>query len=101
MDRRFAEPDQPAPPLEAAEPAPGIETTTDEDALLGRADDRARRREYAAALELYLAASLMALDKRGAAEGSRGPHQRRVRPGVRGARRRSPPCGASSARSTG
>ncbi len=70
-DKRLAEPYEAARSIEAAEPAAEIETTTDEDALLGRADDRARRREYAAALELYLAASLMALDKRGAVKMSK------------------------------
>jgi hypothetical protein len=39
---------------------------TDEDALLARAGELARRGENAAALQLYLAASLRALDKRGA-----------------------------------
>lgn len=70
-DSRLADPDQAPPPSAAGQPAAEIETTTDEGALLGRADDRARRREYAAALELYLAASLMALDKRGAVKVSK------------------------------
>jgi hypothetical protein len=45
--------------------------STDEEALLARADDLARRGENGHALQLYLAASLRALDKRGALRLSR------------------------------
>jgi hypothetical protein len=59
------EPDDDAEPAQpdAVPPPPPI---TDEEALLARADELARSGEGAAALELYLAASLRALDKRGA-----------------------------------
>ncbi len=50
----------------AAEPLAELVATSDEEALLARADELAAHGEYAAALQLYLAASLRALDKRGA-----------------------------------
>jgi hypothetical protein len=51
-----------------AEPVPLAElvATSDEQALLASADELVARGEYAAALQLYLAAGLRALDKRGA-----------------------------------
>lgn len=49
-----------------AEPMVDIVASSDEEALLARADELAARGEYAAALQLYLAAGLRALDKRGA-----------------------------------
>jgi len=65
-DRQLAEP-APAPSAapEAA-PAVDIPATTDEELLLRRADELSHRGDYAAALQTYLAASLRALDKRGA-----------------------------------
>jgi hypothetical protein len=45
---------------------PEMEPTTDEDALLARADEQLGRRAFDVALELYLAASLVSLDRRGA-----------------------------------
>jgi hypothetical protein len=59
---------EPAPraPARADAPEPAPLPTTDEEALLHRAAQLAARGENAAALELYLAASLRALDKRGA-----------------------------------
>jgi hypothetical protein len=48
------------------EVAPELPTTTDEEALLARAGELARQGHYAEALQTYLAASLRALDKRGA-----------------------------------
>jgi hypothetical protein len=65
-DRRLADPDAHPPAEAVAEPPGEVESATDEETLLGRAEERTRRGEYAAALELYLAASLLALDKRGA-----------------------------------
>lgn len=63
----------------AAEPSEGREKKTkpdtaaieiasnaDEEALLRGAEDRARRGDYGAALQIYLAAALRSLDKRGA-----------------------------------
>ena len=47
-------------------PASELPATTDEEVLLARADDVARTGHFALALQLYLAASLRALDKRGA-----------------------------------
>ncbi len=58
-----------AVPREAAkadDAAPEDPAISDEEALLARAADLAARGENGAALELYLAASLRALDKRGA-----------------------------------
>jgi hypothetical protein len=52
-------------PSSAAESAAAIETT-DEDELLALADDHARKGRLGAALQLYLAACLRALDRRGA-----------------------------------
>jgi hypothetical protein len=54
------------PSVTAAEPLAEIVATGDEEALLARADELAARGEYGAALQLYLAAGLRALDKRGA-----------------------------------
>lgn len=48
------------------EPLAELVATSDEEALLARADELAGRGEYGAALQLYLAAGLRALDKRGA-----------------------------------
>lgn len=65
--RKLAEPDtMPRPATERVDVDVDIVTTTDEDVLLERAAAHARRAEYAIALQLYLAASLRALDKRGA-----------------------------------
>lgn len=52
----------------AAVPGPLAELVSgsDEETLLARADELAARGEYGAALQLYLAAGLRALDKRGA-----------------------------------
>lgn len=46
--------------------APAPTVTTDEEALLAQAGERAKRGENEAALQLYLAAALRALDRRGA-----------------------------------
>jgi hypothetical protein len=54
-------------PLPAEQPFVfALPTTTDEEALLARANELARAGQFAAALQHYLAASLRALDKRGA-----------------------------------
>ena len=67
-DRQLA--DQPAAPnvavLVALKPAPEPELISDAEAALREADEHARRGELARALSLYLAASLAALDRRGA-----------------------------------
>ncbi len=65
--RKLAEPDTvPTPATVRADVDTDVVTTTDEDVLLERAAAHARRGEYAIALQLYLAASLRALDKLGA-----------------------------------
>jgi hypothetical protein len=58
--------DAPTRATRGADPDVEVLATTDEDVLLERADDHSNRGEYAIALQLYLAASLRALDKRGA-----------------------------------
>jgi hypothetical protein len=59
-----AEKDRPSAKTE--EPVLDLPSTTDEEVLLARANELARGGQYAPALQLYLAASLRALDKRGA-----------------------------------
>jgi hypothetical protein len=54
------------PATATAEPLAEIVATGDEESLLVRADELAARGQYGAALQLYLAAGLRALDKRGA-----------------------------------
>jgi hypothetical protein len=54
------------PDAKAEERPVELPMTTDEEALLARANELARSGQYAPALQLYLAASLRALDKRGA-----------------------------------
>lgn len=67
-DRQLA--DRPAEPnvalVVAKKPTPEPERITDAEAALREADDHARRGELTRALGLYLAASLAALDRRGA-----------------------------------
>jgi hypothetical protein len=66
--RREERPKTEEPRRLPAADAPVIElpTTTDEEALLSRALELARAGHYGAALQVYLLASLRALDKRGA-----------------------------------
>jgi hypothetical protein len=54
------------PSVAGAEPLAELVAASDEEPLLARAEELAARGEYAAALQLYLAAGLRALDKRGA-----------------------------------
>jgi hypothetical protein len=54
------------PASKADEPISVLPMMTDEEVLLARGDELARAGHYAAALQHYLAASLRALDKRGA-----------------------------------
>ncbi|HEX8796659.1 MAG TPA: DUF4129 domain-containing protein [Polyangiaceae bacterium] len=54
------------PSAAAPERLAELVASSDEEALLARADELAARGEYGAALQLYLAAGLRALDKRGA-----------------------------------
>jgi hypothetical protein len=54
------------PATKADEPISVLPMMTDEEVLLARGDELARAGHYAAALQHYLAASLRALDKRGA-----------------------------------
>jgi hypothetical protein len=63
-DRALSEPERRAAPV----PAKAIEeeVITDEELLLRRAEQLMKGAEYAAAIQLFLAASLRALDKRGA-----------------------------------
>lgn len=63
-DKALADPpdDEPSPRTAAVD----VPATIDEDDLLGRAHSHALRGQNAIALQLYLAASLRALDKRGA-----------------------------------
>ena len=63
-DARAKKADKPS--VATAEPLAELVATSDEEALLSRADELAARGEYGAALQLYLAAGLRALDKRGA-----------------------------------
>ena len=63
-DARAKKADKPS--VAAIEPLAELVATSDEDALLARADELAAHGEYGAALQLYLAAGLRALDKRGA-----------------------------------
>jgi hypothetical protein len=66
-DKALAEPVREKPTVEQDLPmAELLPTTSDEDVILRRAEEHARRGEYGIALQLYLAASLRALDKRGA-----------------------------------
>ena len=65
-DKTEDEPEKARPASKAEEPALELPVTTDEEALLARANELARAGQYAPALQLYLAASLRALDKRGA-----------------------------------
>jgi hypothetical protein len=66
-DKALADPVRDKPAVEQELPmAELVPTTSDEDAILRRAEEHARRGEYGVALQLYLAASLRALDKRGA-----------------------------------
>jgi hypothetical protein len=58
-------------PPEVGPGAPAIERHSDENALLAQADEQARQHAYERALELYLAASLVSLDRRGALHLSR------------------------------
>jgi hypothetical protein len=58
-------------PLRNREEKPAPLVTTDEEALLAQAGDRARQGENDAALQLYLAAALRALDRRGAVRWAR------------------------------
>lgn len=64
-DEKPAKPEERRLP-EAEEPAIELPTTTDEELLIARALELARAGQYAAALQVYLLASLRALDKRGA-----------------------------------
>jgi hypothetical protein len=57
---------KPSGPSQAEEPISVLPMMSDEEALLARGDELARAGQYAAALQHYLAASLRALDKRGA-----------------------------------
>jgi hypothetical protein len=71
-DRALAEPRTlpPPPPVDEEEPVePAV--VVDEEVLLERAERAARGGKYAVALELYLAAALRALDKRGAVKMSK------------------------------
>ncbi|HSO31976.1 MAG TPA: DUF4350 domain-containing protein [Labilithrix sp.] len=67
-DRQLADrPPEPSVATQVAKaPAPEPERVTDAEAALREADDLARRGDLARALGLYLAASLAALDRRGA-----------------------------------
>jgi hypothetical protein len=65
-DRALEEPERPTPNTAAVEDEPEAPSLASEDVLLDRADRNVRAGEYAVALELYLAAALRALDKRGA-----------------------------------
>ncbi|MGD0524012.1 MAG: DUF4350 domain-containing protein [Polyangiaceae bacterium] len=57
---------KPSGPAQAEEPVSVLPMMSDEEVLLARGDELARAGQYAAALQHYLAASLRALDKRGA-----------------------------------
>jgi hypothetical protein len=63
-DKALSEPERRAAPVPAK--AVEEEVITDEELLLRRAEQLMRGAEYAAAIQLFLAASLRALDKRGA-----------------------------------
>ena len=63
-DRTFA--DEPLAEASPSPPAPEADALSDDDDLFGRAQAHAARGEHSMALQLYLAASLRALDKRGA-----------------------------------
>jgi hypothetical protein len=67
-DQAVADAPKPVNVALAAErpPPPEAETISDAEAALREADDHARRGELSRALSLYLAASLAALDRRGA-----------------------------------
>ena len=68
--RREKGTDEPEKPrlmtTKASEPVVELPMTTDEEALLARANELAHQGQFGPALQLYLAASLRALDKRGA-----------------------------------
>jgi hypothetical protein len=74
ISRRRAAPTAPAdlPEIEEGERAPPEpETPLDEEALLARADEQAKSHAFGVAVELYMAASLVSLDRRGALRLSR------------------------------
>lgn len=65
-DKKVADAPSPKAAAAAAEaPAPVVPATSDAELLLRAAEDHARRGDFASALQLYLAAALRALDKRG------------------------------------
>ena len=64
-DKALSEADDVVTPVERKAPEP-VEAITDEELLLQRAEQLSREGRHAEALQFYLAASLRALDKRGA-----------------------------------